>query len=274
MPQIFIAHTHADAPCAAQIRNDLEAQGYLVWRATPGVNPEAVSYPRMLETGLRGSAALVVVWSAQAARDEWIERQILFAQRLKKPILPLVIDRTDLPITLINVQSIAGPPPCAGLSAQLLPHLPPPDSDDLLLALLEQLAHDHIRERKAGIERARDLLDRAEYREEVLALLEDVARTDMMIGVREAAQAVLDAVTQKGAPPATGPAGSRHIFGVRCPNGHITYFDKRRVCPASGDFVRNVVRRAGVDLDKIHLKCGQAGCDQEMVVPVDCEGYK
>ncbi len=66
---------------------------------------------------------------------------------------------------------------------------------------------------------------------------------------------------------------SGHIFGVKCPrDGHVTYFDKRRVCPDSGTFVRRVVRRGGVELDEIYLKCEQ--CGQELVVPVDCEGYK
>jgi len=65
---------------------------------------------------------------------------------------------------------------------------------------------------------------------------------------------------------------SRHIVGVKCPNGHITYFDKRRICPESGTFVRRVIRRGGVELDEIYLTCEH--CDAEVVVRVDCEGYK
>ncbi|MGD9101145.1 MAG: toll/interleukin-1 receptor domain-containing protein [Anaerolineae bacterium] len=271
MTQILISHSRHDAACADQIRGDLQAQDYVVWQDKQNLAPGDVSYPQVIETGIQSSAALIVVWSANAARSEWVEREILFAQRLKEPIFPVVTDGTDLPITLINVQSITSAPPCADAVAQLLPHLPPPDSQDVLIALSEQLAHPHIRERKAGLQRAAALLERPEYRQKVLAQLEHVARVDLMPGVRAQAQAVLDADAQKGLPPSSGEA-SRHVFGVRCPNGHVTYFDKRHVCPASDTVVRDVVRRAEVELDEIHLKCAQ--CDAEMVAPVNCEGYK
>jgi formate dehydrogenase maturation protein FdhE len=70
----------------------------------------------------------------------------------------------------------------------------------------------------------------------------------------------------------TSEAVSPHLFGVKCANGHITYFDKRRVCPASGTLVRRVVRDGDTELDELYLKCET--CDAEVVVRVDCEGYK
>ena len=48
-----------------------------------------------------GSAAVVLVWSSAAAQAAWVARHILFAQRLKKLILPVVLDGTALPNTLI-----------------------------------------------------------------------------------------------------------------------------------------------------------------------------
>jgi len=66
---------------------------------------------------------------------------------------------------------------------------------------------------------------------------------------------------------------SRHIFGVKCKTcGHITYFDKRRVCPAQATIVRRKKKLAGVELDELELKCGQ--CGEKMTVHVDCEGYR
>ncbi|MFQ5344181.1 MAG: hypothetical protein ACE5F6_21775 [Anaerolineae bacterium] len=65
-----------------------------------------------------------------------------------------------------------------------------------------------------------------------------------------------------------------HIFGVRCAAGHVTYFDKRKVCPDTGTLIRKVVRKADKELDELYLKCGEADCQHEIVVQVDCEGYK
>ncbi|MFL5658566.1 MAG: hypothetical protein ACJ8CB_30815 [Ktedonobacteraceae bacterium] len=61
---------------------------------------------------------------------------------------------------------------------------------------------------------------------------------------------------------------AQHIFGTTCRNGHVTYFDKRRVCSSNN---RKVVRGEGKE-DELYLKCGQ--CDDEMIVHVNCEGYK
>ena len=58
-------------------------------------------------------------------------------------------------------------------------------------------------------------------------------------------------------------------FGVTCRNGHVTYFDKGRVCSSNN---RKVVRGDGTELDELYLKCSQ--CDDEMIVHVNCEGYR
>ena len=269
--QIFISHSHDDVACADRIREGLEAAGYAVWKDTQSITPGSPSYVRAIENGIRGSAATIVVWSASAAVSEWVEREILFSQQLQKPIYPVVIDGTEPSIILIAVQSVTSAPPCADAVALLLPHLPPPDSDDELMTVAALLAHEHIKVRKEGIARAARLLAAGQHREPILALLEDIARKDLISGVRESARRVLDAERQKNTPPAR-PDESRHIFGARCPNGHITYFDRRRVCPDSGTFVRQIVHRGGTELDEIYLKCETCGC--EFSVPVDCEGYK
>ena len=65
---------------------------------------------------------------------------------------------------------------------------------------------------------------------------------------------------------------AQHIFGVRCKKGHISYFDKRRVCSASKDVPREIGQSADAELDELHLKCGQ--CGVEVVAREDCRGYK
>ena len=41
-----------------------------------------------------------------AAQSEWVERHMLFAQRLKKPIVPVLLDETALPNTLLPETTI------------------------------------------------------------------------------------------------------------------------------------------------------------------------
>ena len=62
------------------------------------------------------------------------------------------------------------------------------------------------------------------------------------------------------------------IFGVRCKNGHISYFDKRRVCSAARDVPREIGQSVDEELDELHLNCDT--CGVEVVAYEDCRGYK
>lgn len=82
-----------------------------------------------------------MLWNVQVAQDHWVEQQQLSAQQLRKPSCVVTLDATELPITLIDARTIVIAADCADAAAQLLPHLPPPESDDVLIALLDQLTH-------------------------------------------------------------------------------------------------------------------------------------
>ncbi len=270
MSQIFVSHTQDDAACAESIRQGLEARGYSTWREPTSLSIESILYPRTIENVILGSAAMILVWSNSAASSEWVERHILFAQRLKKLIVPAVIDGTALPPTLVVDTIIPGQMPCIETLKQLPPNFPQPGSEDALIKLSEQAAHEYIRERKEAIDKAAEMLKQNEHREEVLAILEYLAHNDQMMGVREKAQEVLDADAKKGAAPSFRSDESRHIIGARCKNGHVTYFDKRRICNDKVNVIR--ITRAGVELDQRDLTCGT--CGAEISVRLDCRGYR
>jgi len=272
MTQIFVSHTKEDAECVEHIRQNLEAKGFRVWQEPASLSIESILYPRTVENVILASAAIILVWSSSAAQLEWVERHILLSQRLKKLIVPVVIDGTDLSNTMVSVAPITSNPPCTDVMAQLPTDFPQPDSADSLIKLSERAAHEFIRERKAAIDQAADMLQQGEHREEVLALLEYLAHNDLMMGVRDKAQEVLDADAKKVTPPPLRPDESRHIFGVRCKNGHVSYFDKRRVCSAYKEVPREGRQSAGIELDELHLKCDQ--CGVEVVAREDCRGYK
>src|SRR5437773_2050929 len=106
MTQIFISHSHQDVTAADQIRRDLEAAGYTVWKDTQNIKPGDASYVRAIEAGIRGSAATVVCWTRHAEESEWVERELLYSQQVKKPIYPVMIDDTPPGILLVAVQSV------------------------------------------------------------------------------------------------------------------------------------------------------------------------
>ncbi len=274
MTTIFVSHAKEDGVCAEAINKELEAKGYTVWREPTSLTLASVLSPRTLEDDILGSAALILVWSSHAAHSEWVERHILFAQRLKKLLLPVSIDGTPLPNTLVAVAPVAAQASCAGVVVQLAPSLPAPGSQDDLITLYEQAAHDFIRLRKEASDLAAGMLTRDEHREEVLAVLEYLARHDQMMGVRDKAQEVLDADTKQhaGQPqlPLLRPADAQYTFGVRCSKGHMSYFNKKHVCSEKLSPVHRRLQRAGAELDEIELTCKV--CGETMIVRIDCEG--
>ena len=267
MTTIFLSYAKEDSACADLIRQGLEQASYSVWREPDyPTTPREQSYPYVVENAILGSAAVVVLWSHSAASSAWVKRHILIAQRFFKPLIPIILDETALPSTLL-VESLAGSEACSEIASRLLPRLPAPGSSDPLPALGEQASHQYIRVRKEAIDQAAAMLQRDEHREAVLAILEYLARNDLMNGVREKAQAVLAAATQPAAsvPAFTRPQDVRHLFAVRCKNGHITTFDKRVVCSQRTEVMRG--------LDELILTCPVPDCGVEMAVNVDCEGY-
>src|SRR2546428_343505 len=190
MVQIFISHAQEDANCVRQIHHGLETKGYSVWQNPRKIEPGSVLYSGTVENAILGSAVVILVWSTSATRSEWVERHVHFAQRLKKPIFPVVLDRTDLPSTLVSVTPVVGQPLCIDVVTLLMQQaqFPAPSSSDPLIKLYEQMTKEKIGERKDAIEHAIAMFNQGEHREALLALLDYVSHNDVITTVRERAR--------------------------------------------------------------------------------------
>jgi hypothetical protein len=149
-------------------------------------------------------------------------------------------------------------------------------TDEDVAAIRTGLAHPFIRERTAAIERCRALLQAGQGGEALLSLLKRTAAEDPFLNVREAAQQVLDQWqrAQWAAIPGA-PANPEEHFPLRCPRcGHVTWFNKRRVCGQDGSIQRSWREHNGRRVARLTLRCEQQSCRQEMVREIDCEGYR
>src|SRR5260221_13068363 len=107
MTTIFVSFAKEDGACAESILQGLEAKGYSPWREPKSLELSSILYPRTIDNVILSSTAVVLVWSSNASRTECVERHILFAQHLKKPIQPDLINGTCLQNRLIADQPIA-----------------------------------------------------------------------------------------------------------------------------------------------------------------------
>jgi hypothetical protein len=144
--------------------------------------------------------------------------------------------------------------------------------------IIAQLEGGPVAERRAAVRRAVELLRRADCaepcRSRLIAALRAAAEGDAAQTVRDLAREALTNLPVAPSPEASLlPDDRQHMLGVRCPNGHVTYFDKRRICTEQTGFVRSLVRdEAGRELDELALPCGQ--CDAVVKVRLDCGGYR
>jgi len=70
MSDVFISYARSTETQARQIGEALRALGYGVWRDDE--LPAHQDYSRVIEERLRAAKAVVVVWSAEAVKSQWV----------------------------------------------------------------------------------------------------------------------------------------------------------------------------------------------------------
>ncbi len=102
-PSIFISHSSHDRDFALQLAASLTAADYRPWVDVEAI-PDGSSWAREIEKAVTNCGALIVVMSKSARESEWVEREVLLALDLHKPLLIARLDDAPLPIALINRQ--------------------------------------------------------------------------------------------------------------------------------------------------------------------------
>ncbi|HUO11300.1 MAG TPA: TIR domain-containing protein [Caulobacteraceae bacterium] len=106
MSEIFISYARSTAAKAQQIAEALRGLGYGVWRDDE--LPAHRSYAEVIQERLSAAKAVVVVWSAEAVRSEWVQSEADRA-RTERKLVQLSVDGAPLPMPFDRIQ-------CADLS--------------------------------------------------------------------------------------------------------------------------------------------------------------
>src|SRR5215211_1353436 len=73
MSDVFVSYARPDEPQAKQVADALRADGYHVWRDDE--LPAHRAYGEVIEERLKGAKAVVVLWSADAAKSQWVRAE-------------------------------------------------------------------------------------------------------------------------------------------------------------------------------------------------------
>jgi adenylate cyclase len=101
MGDIFVSYGRSTEPQARQVAEALRASGYSVWRDDE--LPAHRSYGDVIEERLRSAKAVVVLWSADAARSQWVRAEADIA-REAGTLVQITIDGTLPPLPFNQIQ--------------------------------------------------------------------------------------------------------------------------------------------------------------------------
>lgn len=100
--RVFISHSHQDRHIATELQSTLETYGAETFLDQERIRPADV-LPDRIRDGIVSCQNFLLIWSASAARSQWVDREWDMAYQLKKKIVPYVLDGTSLPAGLDNL---------------------------------------------------------------------------------------------------------------------------------------------------------------------------
>jgi len=101
MSDIFISYARSTAVQAQRIAEALRALGYDVWR--DDALPAHRAYGEVIEERLQAARAVVVIWSAEAVKSEWVQSEADTA-RTDRKLVQLTVDGSRLPRPFDRIQ--------------------------------------------------------------------------------------------------------------------------------------------------------------------------
>jgi hypothetical protein len=97
----FISHSSEDAKIAAKVRKTLGGAHLTVWLDRSSLR-YGILLRDELQTAIRASRVLILLWSKAAAKSRWVASELLSAFHMGHFIVPVTLDKTRLPQFLQN----------------------------------------------------------------------------------------------------------------------------------------------------------------------------
>jgi adenylate cyclase len=101
MSRVFISYVRSDEVAAIEVATAIESRGYEVWRDDQ--LPAHRDYSEVIEERLRKARAVVVLWSAGAAKSQWVRAEAEVA-RTAGTLVQARLDETIPPLPFNQIQ--------------------------------------------------------------------------------------------------------------------------------------------------------------------------
>ena len=101
MAHVFISYARTDEPLATLIADSLREDGFEVWRDDE--LPAHRAYADVIEERIKGAGAVVVLWSAEATKSQWVRAEADVA-RAALTLVQATLDGTVPPMPFNQIQ--------------------------------------------------------------------------------------------------------------------------------------------------------------------------
>lgn len=102
---VFISYSRSDASFVKDIATWLQEAGCTVWQDISGLRG-GETWASGIDHAVRGSDVVIVVLSPDSNASEWVRKETLLAMKLHKPIVPILIRETEIPVQLVDLQFV------------------------------------------------------------------------------------------------------------------------------------------------------------------------
>lgn len=102
--KIFISYSRKDRRAARQLVGLIHRSPHEVWIDESGIDPGEGFPEKIIET-IDQADFVMLLWSKNSRESRWVEREWNYAYKESKKILPLLLDKTPLPMALENINA-------------------------------------------------------------------------------------------------------------------------------------------------------------------------
>ena len=105
MHKVFISYSRKDIGFVRKLAGDLEKAGYDVWWDLTDLRG-GDDWPRVIPAAIQASQTMIIVLSPNSAVSDWVEKEYTYALSLRKKIIPVMLERSDVPFALNTINYI------------------------------------------------------------------------------------------------------------------------------------------------------------------------
>ncbi len=105
MPSLFLSYASEDEAFAKALEEGLRQHDITVWRDRTSLHA-GDKWPKRLGEAIAENDFFLLLWSQSSSTSDFVELEWTTAIALKKTILPILVDRTELPASLAETNGI------------------------------------------------------------------------------------------------------------------------------------------------------------------------